>query len=395
MHNSQKLLDAFSALYPQVKEIEQTFCPYRACPLGAHVDHQYGLITGFAIDKGIHIAFVPTDNGVVEVSSLNFEGKKQFHVRDIPKPKGDWADYLRGAAWALMKKKHLERGIYAVIEGTLPIGGLSSSAAVIIAFLAALCRANEVRLSKSELISLALEAEHDYVGVNVGKLDQSCEIYSRKNHLLYLDTKDDSYELIPQSPDMKPYDIAVFFSGMQRTLVGSAFNMRVDEVRAAAYALLGYAGLPYGKFGDTHMRDVPRDVYDTYKDRLPDNWRKRAEHFFTEFERVQRGADFWRKGDIEGFGQCVFESGASSINNYETGSPELKAIYEAMRTCRGVYGGRFSGAGFKGCCIALIDPNYREEIAEKVTKEYLKQFPQYEGLFDVFFTHSADGCVTD
>ncbi|MBQ4085598.1 MAG: GHMP kinase, partial [Clostridia bacterium] len=59
MHNSQKLLDAFSALYPQVKEIEQTFCPYRACPLGAHVDHQYGLITGFAIDKGIHIAFVP------------------------------------------------------------------------------------------------------------------------------------------------------------------------------------------------------------------------------------------------------------------------------------------------------------------------------------------------
>ena len=393
MNEQQKLLDAFAQLYPQAKDVGMSFCPYRVCPLGAHVDHQLGLITGFAIDKGIHIAYIPTDNGVVEVSSLNFEGKKQFHLRDIPKPKGDWADYLRGATWALGKKVHLEKGIYAVILGTLPIGGLSSSAAVIIAFLAALCRANGVHLEKNELIALALEAEHDYVGVNVGKLDQSCEIYSQKDHLLYLDTKDDSYELIPQNPGMKPYDIAIFFSGMQRTLVGSAFNMRVDEVRAAAYSLLGYAGLPYGKFAETHMRDVPRDVFEMYKDRLPENWRKRATHFFTEFERVQNGAKFWREGDIDSFGRCVFESGSSSIYNYETGSPELKAIYEAMCKCKGVYGGRFSGAGFKGCCIALVDPAYREEIAERVTKEYLGLFPQYEGLFDVFFAKSADGCA--
>ncbi len=393
MHDNQILLDTFANLYPNAKDVEQSFCPYRVCPLGAHVDHQFGLITGFAIDKGIHIAYVPTDNGVVEVSSLNFEGKKQFHVRAVPPLQGDWADYLRGATWALEHKCHIERGIYAVIQGTLPIGGLSSSAAVIIAFLAALCKANEIYLSKRELIELALEAEHDYVGVNVGKLDQSCEIYSKKDHLLYLDTKDDSYELIVQNPDMKPYDIAVFFSGMQRTLVGSAFNMRVDEVRAAAYALKGYADIPYGKFGETHMREVPREVFEQYKDRLPDNWRKRATHFYTEFERVQKGAEFWRKGDIESFGQCVFESGWSSIHNYETGSPELKAIYEAMRDCKGVYGGRFSGAGFKGCCIALVDPAYREEIAEKVTREYLKQFPQYEGLYEVFFTRSADGCA--
>lgn len=392
MQPQQILLDEFARLYPGAKEIEHSFCPYRVCPLGAHVDHQYGLITGFAIDKGVHIAFIPTDNGVVEVSSLNFEGKKQFHVRDVPPLQKDWADYLRGATWALDQKYHLERGIYAVIQGTLPIGGLSSSAAVIIAFLAALCRANELCISKRELIDLALEAEHDYVGVNVGKLDQSCEIYSQKDHLLFLDTRDDSYELIAQNPQMKPYEIAVFFSGMQRTLVGSAFNMRVDEVRAAAYALLGYAGMPYGKFNDTHMRDVPRDVFETYKDRLPDNWRKRATHFYTEYERVQKGAQYWREGDIESFGQCVFESGASSIYNFETGSPELKAIYEAMRKCRGVYGGRFSGAGFKGCCIALVDPAYKEEIAAQVTKEYLGQFPQYEGLYDVFFTHSADGC---
>ena len=389
----QQLYEAFDRLYPHAQDVQHTFCPYRVCPLGAHVDHQFGKITGFAIEKGIHIAYTATDNGVVEVSSLNFEGKKQFHVRNVPAPQHDWADYLRGATWALGRKCYLERGIYAVIQGTLPIGGLSSSAAAIIAFLAALCRANDIVLSKRELIRLALEAENGYVGVSVGKLDQSCEIYSKKDHLLYLDTRDDSYELIPQNPNMPPYEIAVLFSGVQRTLVGSAFNMRVDEVRAAAYALMGYANMPYGKFADVHLRDVPKDVFEQFKDRLPDNWRKRAEHFYTEQDRVQRGAQYWREGDIESFGRCVFESGKSSIYNFETGSPELKAIYEALCKCKGVYGGRFSGAGFKGCCIALIEPSSREQIAAQVTREYLNRFPQYEGLFEVFFTRSADGCV--
>lgn len=390
----QKLYDAFQKLYPEVKEIHESFCPYRVCPLGAHVDHQLGLITGFAIDKGIHILYTPTENGIVEASSLNFPGKVQFHVREVPKvKKGDWADYLRGATQALGKRFPLERGVYAYIMGTMPIGGLSSSAALIISFLAALCHANDVRVSSRELIELALYAEREYVGVSVGKLDQSCEVYSKKDHLLFLDTKDDSYELIPQNPNMKPWEIAVFFSGMQRTLVGSAFNMRVDEVKAAAYALLGFAGLPYGRFSDVHLRDVPREVFDMYKDRLPENWKKRATHYYTEFDRAVSGAKFWREGDIDSFGQCVFESGRSSIYNYETGSPELKAIYESMLDCPGVYGGRFSGAGFKGCCVALIDPAYKESVAEKVTREYLGQFPQYTDSFGVYFTKSADGCA--
>lgn len=389
---TQKAEARFAQMYPGVKNVATSFCPYRICPLGAHSDHQYGFVTGFAIDKGISILYEATDNGVVELSSMNFEGKVQFHVGAVPEKQGDWADYLRGAVAALNQKYELKCGVYALIEGSLPIGGLSSSAAVIIAFLAAICRANEIRLKKQELIDTALWAENQYVGVNVGKLDQSCEVYSKKDHLLYLDTRDDSYELIPQSPAMKPYEFAVFFSGVERTLVGSAFNMRVDELKAASYALKGFAGMEYGKFVDSRLRDVPREVYEQYKDKLPENWRRRAEHFYTEFERVHRGARAWREGDLDTFGKCVFESGHSSIYNYETGSRELKALYDIMLKTDGIYGGRFSGAGFKGCCMALIDPAYEEQIAEKVTRLYLEQFPELAGKFSVHFCHSADGC---
>ena len=369
-----------------------SFCPYRVCPLGAHVDHQLGKVTGFAIDKGIHIAYSPKQNGVIELSSLQFPKRAQWHVRAVPEEKqDDWADYLRGATKELAAVYPLRTGLSGVIEGSLPIGGLSSSAAVTISFMKALCTVNGIHLEDRDLILMAKAAENNYVGVSCGKLDQSCEVYSKKDHLLYLDTLDDSFELIPTSPAMKPYAIAIFFSGVERTLAGSKFNMRVDECRSAAYALKAYSGMEYGKFNETYLRDIPRDVFERYKDRLPDNWRKRAEHCFNEIDRVERGAEAWRKGDIEEYGRLCFESGRSSIEVWETGSPELKKIYDIMTRTEGIYGGRFSGAGFKGCCMALIDPASKESIFRKVEEEYLSAFPDLKGHYASFLCHSADG----
>lgn len=386
-----KCEEIFRETYKKDPE-DVAFCPYRICPIGAHVDHQLGRITGLAIDRGIYFAYSSKQNGVIELQSLQFDKRAQFHIREIADVKqNDWADYLRGVTIALAQRYTLSTGLCGVIEGTLPIGGLSSSAAVCLVFLSALCKVNNIKLSALEMITIAMASENNYVGVNSGKLDQSCEMYSKKDHLLYLDTKDDTYELIPTKSTMKPYEIAIFFSGVERTLAGSKFNMRVDECRSAAYALLAYAGMEYGKFGETYFRMVPRDVYDTYKDRLPDNWRKRAEHWYTEQERVMAGAEAWRKGDIEEYGRLSFQSGNSSIYNWETGSPELKTLYDIMTRTDGIYGGRFSGAGFKGCCMALIDPAYRESIIDKVSKEYLKAFPNLEGKYMATICHSADG----
>lgn len=368
------------------------FCPYRICPIGAHSDHQYGKITGFAIDKGIHIAYSPKQNGVIELVSLQFDKRAQWHVKSVPDTKeNDWADYLRGATLMLSQKYPLKVGLCGVIEGSLPIGGLSSSAAVTIAFLSALCKVNEIHLTELEMISTAQAAENKYVGVSCGKLDQSCEVFSKKDKLLYLDTKDDSYELIPANPNMKPYKIAIFFSGVERALASSKFNMRVDECRSAAYALKAFSGMEYGKFNETFLRDVPYETYLQHKDKLPENWRKRAEHWYTEFKRVEAGAEAWRRGDIETLGKLSFESGHSSIYNYETGSDELKTLYEIMLHTDGIYGGRFSGAGFKGCCMAIINPSFAWDIEKHVTNEYLKAFPALEGKFSVHICDTADG----
>lgn len=386
-----KAIGAFEQTYR--KSPEQTaFTPYRVCPIGAHSDHQLGKITGFAIDKGIHIAYGPKMNGVVEISSLQFPKRAQWHVSSTPSEKqGDWADHLRGATIALNSRYPLRIGLCAVLDGELPIGGLSSSAAVIITFLSALCRLNGVALSSKELIEISKEAENKYVGVSCGKLDQSCEVYCRKDNLLYMDMKDDSFELIPSSPDMKKFEIAVFFSGLERSLASSKFNMRVDECRSAAYALKAFSGMEYGKFEETNLRDVPYETYLEYKNRLPENWAKRAEHWYSEFRRVEAGAEAWRRGNIEEFGRLSFESGYSSIHNWETGSPELIKLYEIMTHTDGIYGGRFSGAGFKGCCMALIDPAYRESILEKVEKEYLAAFPALEGKYSAHICNTADG----
>lgn len=371
------------------------FCPYRISPLGAHIDHQFGKINGLAIEKGIHFAYSIKHSGICEIQSVNFPGKRaQFHVSSIPEVKqNDWADHLRGAALVLGRKHKLKYGVAGVLEGGLPIGGLSSSAAVIIVFLSALCKVNDIHLGAWELIMTAQAAENQYVGVNCGKLDQSCEVLCKKDNLLYLDTKDDSYELIPTAPSMPEYKIAIFFSGLERSLAHSAYNARQDECKAAAFALKAFSGMPYEKFVDSRLRDVPVEIYRRFGDRLPENWKKRAEHYYTEIARAEAGAEAWRRGDLHSYGRLVFASGYSSVHNYESGCPELIKLYEIMCHTDGIYGGRFSGAGFKGCCMALIDPKYSESIERNVEEAYLKAFPALRGKYQFALCESADGII--
>lgn len=388
---SEKAINQFKEIYNH-NPSHSTFAPYRICPIGAHSDFQLGKITGFAIDKGVHIVYEPTDDALVEVKSIQFLNSAQWIAHSVaPIKQNDWADHCRGATLVLNALHPLQKGIKAVIDGELPIGGLSSSAAIILAFISALCDVNNIVLSPLELINLTKDAENRYVRVSSGKLDPSCEVYCRKDQLLYLDTKDDTYELIPTPSSMKPFEIVIFFSGLERSLASCKFNMRVDEVRSAAYALKAFSGMHYGKFEETNLRDVPYETYLEYKNKLPESWAKRAEHWYTEFQRVQAGAEAWRHGNIEEYGRLSFESGYSSINNWETGSPELIKLYEIMKTTEGIYGGRFSGAGFKGCCMALINPEYEESILKSVEERYLEAFPEMKGQFSAHICHTADG----
>jgi galactokinase/galacturonokinase len=380
-----------NSLFGKAADVQKSFCPYRVCPLGAHIDHQHGRVTGFAIDHGITISYTANADGKCRILSANMDGQKEFDVHYIPHRVGDWADHLRGTIQILKRDHDIKRGINAYIEGSLPIGGLSASAAVIIAFMIAICKINNIKLTKEELISYAVKVENRYVGVNCGKLDQSTEIYSKYDHLMYLDTQNDEYRLISRTDNGSKYKIGIFFSGLPRSLRCTAYNARVDECKAAAYALKAFSGIEYSKFEDTYLRDVPVETFQEYKDRLPENWRKRAEHFYSENARVIKGAELWEKGDLAGFGKLINESGRSSIYSYETGSPQLKALYDSIISTDGIYGGRFSGGGFRGCCMGLIDPEYEEHITEKVTSEYLKSFPDMADGFKIYYCDTADG----
>jgi galactokinase/galacturonokinase len=99
----------------------------------------------------------------------------------------------------------------------------------------------------------------------------------------------------------------------------------------------------------------------------------------------------WEKGDIVTFGRLMFESGESSIYNYECGCPELITIYNILRECPGVYGARFSGAGYRGCCIGIINPVYKEEIKKQLDLKYPEKHVEYEKSYKVYFCQTDDG----
>ena len=368
------------------------FSPYRVCPIGAHVDHQHGLVTGFAFNMGVDLWFTPTDDGHVSLKSLTYDGDVEF---DVSKPtqvkEGNWGDYARGAKYALKKRFELKKGIRGIIKGSLPVGGLSSSAAVLTAYVMALVKANEISLTKMEVIKIASEAEREYIGLTNGILDQSCIVLGEKDALLFLDTDSEQYRVIRKNPSMPEFEIAIIFSGLTRNLVSSDYNLRVAECKTAAWNMMAYTGMPLKSLDKTFLRDVPKEIYEQTKDRMPQRFASRAEHFYSEYKRVRKGVTAWETGNLALFGQLSFESCQSSISNYECGSEELIAIYNIMKDTDGVYGGRFSGAGFKGACIALIDPSKRETIREKISTEYLEMFPEYTESFEIHFCKTDDG----
>lgn len=389
------LFTAYRTFFGKGDALYQLFAPYRICPLGAHVDHQHGLVSGFAFDSGIDFLFSATDSGKVEMASLSFEGLMTFNVqRPVDEKQGNWGDYLRGAVWALQQDFHLEKGIRGIIKGSMPIGGLSSSAALLCGFVMAIDKVNHLGLTRQQIIDYASIAERRYVGLNNGILDQACVVLCESDKLLYLDTETGEYRLIPfggDNPKPLPFKLGIFFSGVTRQLTGTDYNLRVSECKTAAWIIEAYEGEHLKELSDTRLRDVTKASFEKNAAMMPKRFARRAKHFFSECERVKKGVKAWEDGNIELFGKYVFESCESSMNNYECGSPELISLYNIMRNTDGIYGGRFSGAGFKGACIALVDPAKLDSVRETVRREYLAQYPQYDSSFEIFFCNPANG----
>jgi len=384
----EALRGACAARYRRpLAEVRIVRAPYRICPLGAHIDHQLGPVSAIAVEQGVLVAFVVEASPRMRVASRDYPGEITFAI-DRPQSRAyDWADYARGAATALGAEHTLARGVSVLVQGALSEAGISSSAAVGLGYLLALAAANELEFEPRALIELDRIIENEFLGLRNGVLDQSAIALAEAGRLAVIDCATVTARHVDQ-PD--PFVFLVVYGGVREALIGSGkFNSRVEECLAAG-ALLSQlvtgerlAACPLGR--------IARPDWERLEVTLPPVYRRRAAHYFGEVERVLQGADAWRGGDAIRFGELMNESCLSSVRNYETGSPEMIALFEALSGCTGVYGARFSGAGFRGCAVALVEAARAADIAAEVEARYLREFPRFAGSLWAFATTAGPG----
>jgi galactokinase/galacturonokinase len=327
------------------------------------------------IDREVVLAALPDPDSVARLESLDFPGKVEVRLHAGVEPAtGDWADYLRAAVAALSEEHTLSVGLRGVVAGDLPGAGVSSSAAVLIAYLLALARVNDIDLSREVVSALVQRAENEYVGVASGRLDQSIILFSEAGKLTRVDCSDFGIDLISCARTAPPFQVLVAFSGVSRALVASNFNTRVAECSHAATLLLELSG--HTSAGNPVLSAVKPQIFEQFAADLPRTPRRRATHYFGEQRRLGEGVEAWRGGDLERFGWLMTASGASSIDNYESGTEQLITLYELLRDSPGVIGTRFSGGGFGGSCVALIRAGTGESIIEAVSAAYAHAHPE-------------------
>ena len=353
--------------------MKRIFSPYRICPLGAHVDHQGGAVLGRTMHLGTIVEYEPLHSKIVHITSDQF-GEATFCIGELDRD--HWARYAQAAARVLPA---LQRGMRTHVRGSLIGAGLSSSAAVGLAYLRALADVNEIELTNDQLVRLDYELEHGQLGLQNGILDPLTIVHGVSDALLLMDTVTATVRPIPDAASREAVWM-VAYSGVSRELTKSGFNVRVEECRQAA-ALL--------KKGAHRFCDVPRDLFEEKKTTLPGHLRKRAQHFFSEVERVHQGAQAWEEADLTLFGQLMNQSCESSIKNYESGSEILIELQELVSTTRGIYGSRFSGGGYGGCVVALANRELAPNACAEISESFLAKHPELPSK--VFIAQTGSG----
>lgn len=375
--------------------------PYRACPLGAHIDHQGGAVLGVPLSAHSLLLAAPAPDSAVRVHALAFPDlacafrlDDDAFVLESPLPT-DWRRYVIAAARVLRIhcQRTLVRGLIAGVAGALPACGVSSSASVGLAYILALAHVNGIALTPVELITLDRSLENDCLGLRNGILDQSSIVLGRRNCLVRINTLTAEHTLLSLPPDARPFRVLLVHSGVPRHLAtpASGYNNRVAECRAAAEWLGQRAQIAGAKL----LSDIPPAVFAALETELLAHDRAaglRARHFFSEVERVQRGVVAWQAGDWRTLGALMSESCQSSIQNYECGCAQLEALQRIMVDTPGVYGARFSGAGFGGACVGFVDAQtFDDAAAASIRARYVAQFPDLASECQVHVLDTADG----
>ena len=336
--------------------------PGRVNLIGEHTDYNDGFVFPAAIDFDVAIVGAPRDDGQVRVYSEQYAESATFSLDDIRKS-GDWADYLRGVARILQQEGRNLRGFNAVISGTVPIGsGLSSSAATEVASCLAFEGAGGFEVSPHQRALIGQRAEREFVGVNVGIMDQFVSALGRANHALLIDTRTLEHESVPLPES--GISILIANTNKPRELVGSAYNRRRAECEEAVRLLSG------ALHGIRALRDVTPDQLLQNESELPEPIRRRARHVVLENQRVLDGVAALKRQDVVEFGRLMNASHDSLRDGYEVSCRELDVMVDLARQVDGVYGSRMTGAGFGGCTVTLVADSAVEAFRNHVGPGY-------------------------
>lgn len=338
--------------------------PGRVNLIGEHTDYNDGFVLPVAIDRNVLLAVEPRFDRRVQIHALDLDAQTIFVLNDII-PQKDWSDYPRGVAWALQARGVTPVGMNAVLTSNVPLGaGLSSSAAIEVAFAHAWQQLSGFALERTELALTCQQAENEFVGVNCGIMDQFISVLGRAGHALLIDCRTLAYELAPLPEKVS---IVICDSMKRRGLVDSAYNERRRQCQEAVRLLQPY--LP----GINALRDVSPDDLARLAAKLPEVVRRRARHIVHENARVLAFAQALRCKALDRAGGLMNESHASLRDDYEVSCPELDALVEAAWSAPGVYGSRMTGAGFGGCTVSLVAGENVDAFCQHVRAVYEDQ----------------------
>lgn len=364
--------------------------PGRVNLIGEHVDYCGGPVFPAALTMRTAIVARKREDNIIRLRATDLDICVEAELNDLEKYKGKlkWGDYQLGVALELQKAGYDLQGCDLLYDDTVPHGsGLSSSAAIEVS--TALCLAtfaNEKagKTDKIDMVEMALlgqKAEHNFIGVQCGIMDQFASAMGQKNHAIYLNCGTLEYEEVPL--EMAGYKLILSNTNKKHALGASKYNERRQECAAGLSALRTV--LP----GLQNLAEVSVEQFEAHNSVIEDeNVRRRVKHVVTECARVKESVAALKSGDLEKFGQLINASHDSLQYDYEVSCAELDTLVAEARKLDGVLGTRMTGAGFGGCTVSVVREDRTDAFIRQVGGAYEKKmgFPA-----SFYITETGDG----
>ena len=346
--------------------------PGRINLIGEHTDYNEGFVFPAAIDKGIVSAIGHSTKNLCTAFAMDMEEEYEFSLDEIhPIPNGNWRNYIVGVVGEL-KKMGVEISPFNVVfAGNIPKGaGLSSSAALENSIVFGLDKLFDLNLSKHEMILISQKAEHNYVGVRCGIMDQYASMFGEKNHALLLDCRTQESTLFQLN--FNDYGIMLINTNVSHNLVDAEYNDRRKVCEKVAEILKV-----------NFLRDATEDMLNDIKDVITPIEYQKALYVVQENERVLKAAHAIENHDLDDLGTLLYEAHYGAQHQFKISCPELDFLVEQAKTYSIVKGARMMGGGFGGCTINIVLKAKMEFYAERISKDYYNEFDKHCSIYHV------------